>query len=132
MKAKVFMMTMMTMMTAILMGCQGCPDSKPQINQADAVLAYEHFYELALEAFEDTTLLNDLGFLGQLETAKAEIDSVLHFQVLTWPAICDQRDQLSDAIRSFAHEHPDAGIEKYIKKYTDYDWENLEGWTYAY
>ena len=100
----------------------------------DAYLAYEHFYEVASDALENDSLFFNPEWRKEACIAQAQIDSVLKCEVLEWPEICDQRDQLSDVIRCI-YEHDiehQAEIEDILKNLSGRDISELQQWTFSY
>lgn len=104
--------------------------TKPVDNNANAVLAYQHYYEVASEALAEITMSD--AAKKELKLAESEIDSVKCGQVLTWPRIVDQRDQLSDAIRCYSDEHPESNIAEYVMEFSGKSMEDLGLWCFSY
>ena len=99
----------------------------------DALLAYEHYYEIAEYILKDSNCkVDSLTFL-EYELSKSEIDSITRNYVLQWPEIIDQRDQLSDVIRVTKDRHPEIAneIDKYLRVYFE-DPYIINNWCYSY
>lgn len=100
----------------------------------DAYLAYEHFYELTNLALENDSLFFNPSWRNKICWAQHEIDSVLNSEVLQWPEICNQRDQLSDVIRCIYDNDPDhqKDIEEVLQNFSGRTIDELKQWCFSY
>ena len=97
-------------------------------NNADGILAYQHYYEVAEQIIGEDSITDDV--VKSYVIAKKQLDDYKAGHIMTWPEICDQRDMLSDIIRMYAKEEND-NIMKYVKVYFD-DPSILDNWAYSY
>jgi hypothetical protein len=101
------------------------------LHNADGILAYQHYYEVAEKIISEDSITDDdvLNYVA----AKKQLDDFKNDIIMTWPEICDQRDRLSDAIRCYADHHqdcddPDDNIYNFVMEFgTDPD--NLGNWS---
>ena len=99
------------------------------VNNADGILAYQHYYECAEKALQDVTI-TDAELAKDYDLAKSQLDEYHAGHVMTWPEICDQRDQLSDIIRKYSDEENN-NIMAYVSEYFN-DPSILSNWRYSY
>lgn len=129
-KLAIFIFTAIALFAAFAIGWE----TSPKVKMSDAYLAYEHFYEVTSDALSDDSLFFNPMWREEACIAQAQIDSVLKCEVLEWPTICDQRDQLSDVIRCIYEHDPEhqAEIEDIIKNLSGRDISELQQWTFSY
>ena len=85
-------------------------------NNADGILAYQHYYEVAEQIIGEDSITDDE--VKEYVIAKKQLEDYKAGHIMTWPEICDQRDKLSDIIRMYAKEENN-NIMKYVKMYFD-------------
>ena len=98
-------------------------------NNADGILAYQHYYECVEYILKDVTIKN-ADIAKEFALAKKNLEDYKNGHVMTWPEVCDQRDKLSDIIRKYADEE-NANIMNYVKDYFA-DPSVLKNWAYCY
>lgn len=99
------------------------------INNADGLLAYQHYYECAERALENVTI-SDTVLAKEFAFAKQDLEDYYKGHIMTWPEVCDQRDKLSDIIRKYSNEENN-NIMDYVREYFA-DPSILESWAYRY
>ena len=109
-------------------------EKSPAYKQVNGVLAYEHYYESAESIFTDLNLDSvSKDKVNELIKSKEELDSINRNFVLQWPIIVDQRDQLSDIIRSTMDHHPEIRDEIISSLKVYYEDPNIiQNWSYSY
>ena len=98
-------------------------------NNADGILAYQHYFECSEMILKDVTIA-DTMLVKEYDLARKELEDYYKGHVMTWPVICDQRDMLSDIIRKYAKEKNN-NIMEYVEEYFE-DPSILNGWAYCY
>ena len=132
-KSTVVIIAIVALVAAFVTGWELAPQKvsvEGTFSLPDAYLAYQHYYEVADKALSEGKPLNK----KKLELAKSQIDSVMHFQVLEWPEIVDQRDQLSDVIRCLHDNDPDhkKDIEEILNFFSGRSIEDISQWSFSY
>ncbi len=105
--------------------------SRPDIpaNNADGILAYQHYYECAEKALKDVTI-SDAELAKDMALAQKHLEDYVAGHIMEWPEVCDQRDKLSDIIRKYAKEE-NSNIIDYVSEYFDNPFV-INGWRYSY
>ena len=116
-----------SVIVAFMVGRQSCSDIP--LNNADGILAYQHYYECAENALQDTKI-TDTALAKEYELAKKYLEDYRAGHIMTWPVVCDQRDMLSDIIRKYADEENN-NIMNYVCEYFS-DPSILRNWAYRY
>ena len=99
--------------------------------QADALLAYQHYYEVAKTIIEsDAEQEDSLRIMRDYHLAESEIQKTWYMP-LEFPQVANQRDLLSDVIRNYADDNPGCNIMEYVENYIG-DSTKLQLWSYAY
>ena len=106
---------------------------KARAQDADALLAFEHYYEVTdcILSLTDTLSVEDsLALNNELLLALNELDSAKAHYPMHFPKVIEQRDQLSDAIRCYSDNHPESDILEYVDNFVINP--QLDKWAYSY
>ena len=126
MKRTFFFISIICIFAAFWVGKLSGPDIPA--NNADGLLAYQHYYEVAEQIIGKDSVTDD--DVKNYVLAQKQLEDYKAGHIMTWPEICDQRDKLSDIIRMYAKEENN-NIMKYVKMYFD-DPSLLKNWAYSY
>jgi len=133
-KIAIFIFAIVALIAAFATGWELSRQNNSPKSLPDAYLAYEHFYELTNSALENDSPFFDPSWRDKICWAQHEVDSVLNSEVLQWPEICNQRDQLSDVIRCIYDNDPDhqEDIEAVLKNFSGRTIDELKQWCFSY
>lgn len=108
-------------------------EQSPEQKQVDGLLAYQHYFEAAENLFACCDCKADSAKVEDYDLAKLQLNQVWSGQVMEWPEIVDQRDQLSDVIRVTMDHHPEVieDIKESLKIYFE-DPNIIDNWSYSY
>lgn len=114
---------------AFLFGKEQSPSEK----QRNGLLAYQHYYEASEILFANCDCVADSAILEDYDLAKRQLNQVWANQVMEWPEIVDQRDQLSDIIRATMEHNPEVAEDmlESLKVYFK-DPSIINNWCYSY
>ena len=132
-KIAIFIFTLLVLIATFATGWELSRQNNSK-SLPDAYLAYDHYYELGNAALENDSLFFDPSWRNQICWAQHEVDSVLNSEVLQWPDICNQRDQLSDVIRYIYDNDPDhqKDIEEVLQNFSGRTIDELKQWCFSY